>query len=77
MTEQLLLNFSFVIKVLAYNRPLSLLRLLKSLVNAHYDNNNVDIEIIIDGPKDDDDRETVEYVVKVASDFSWGIGEKK
>lgn len=78
MNEQIFVsNFSFIIKVIAYNRPLSLLRLLKSLISAHYDNNTVNIEIIIDGPKNDDEREIVEYVVKVASEFSWGVGEKK
>ena len=70
-------DIDFVIKVLAYNRPSSLLRLLKSLVSADYFENNVDIEIIIDGPKNDDEREIVEYVVKVAQDFLWDHGEKR
>jgi len=41
----------FVIKVLAYNRPPSLSRLLDSLLKANYNHVQVNIEIIIDGPR--------------------------
>ena len=45
-------KMSYVIRVLAYNRPKSLLRLLLSLVQADYAGYNVSLAVLVDGPRE-------------------------
>ena len=58
------------IVVVAYNRPHSLKRLLKSLANANYPNNEIDIIISID--KADNNKS----VLDIAQEFVWTFGKK-
>jgi hypothetical protein len=69
-------SISYLIKVLAYNRPSSLRRLLTSLSNAYYDSHIVDIEIFVDGWKDGADKLLVEEVISIAEAFTWIYGNK-
>lgn len=59
------------IVIVAYNRPSSLLRLLKSIARAEYPKKDIPLIISID--KADDNNE----VLQVAKKFEWHFGEKK
>ena len=71
-------KMTFSIKVLAYNRPDSLVRLLTSLKRADYDGRRVALHVFIDGPregKDEDaDRRRVYATVTKAAGFHWPHG---
>lgn len=77
-------NFSLTIKVLTYDRLLSLRRCLRSLAAAHYDNDKVNIHIFIDHFKVLDQKE--EYldqklnesrlILDFVDGFEWKFGEK-
>ncbi|SDJ24587.1 hypothetical protein SAMN04487760_10471 [Lachnospiraceae bacterium G41] len=58
------------IVVVAFNRAKSLQRLLNSLNNAIYENDNIPLIISIDKGENQD-------VLRVAEDFIWKYGEKK
>ena len=59
------------IVIVAFNRPLSLRRLLKSVASAHYPNADIPLIISIDkGPDNEDVRE-------IAEQFNWTHGSKK
>lgn len=59
--------------VIAFNRPSSLNRLLKSLDNASYKKDNVCLVISIDFQDSEEHRQ----VVEVAKNFNWKYGTKK
>lgn len=59
------------IVVVAFNRPRSLTRLLKSLDEAAYPNEDIDLIISIDRAKDNQD------VLALANTFEWKYGIKK
>ncbi|MGX1930509.1 glycosyltransferase [Flagellimonas sp. 2504JD4-2] len=59
------------IVVVAYNRPRSLKRLLKSIADARYPNG--DIELIISIDRGDDNQK----VLELANQFDWKFGTKK
>nr|WP_299067417.1 glycosyltransferase [uncultured Allomuricauda sp.] len=59
------------IVVVAYNRPRSLTRLLKSLSEAKYPHQNIDLIISIDKADNNQD------VIAIANKFNWEYGEKK
>jgi hypothetical protein len=61
------------IVIVAYNRPHSLKRVLGSIDNAIYRENNIPLVISIDYQ----DTETHRRVVKIASDFEWKYGNKR
>lgn len=61
------------IVVVAYNRPLSVTRLLNSLSKAKYLVDNITLVISIDFENSDKHRE----VVKVVNDFEWKHGQKQ
>ncbi|KAK1430453.1 hypothetical protein QVD17_13182 [Tagetes erecta] len=77
-------NFSFTIKLLTYNRLISLSRCLKSLSSAHYDHQKVNLHIFIDhfkvldekdedlGTKLNESRKILDFV----DGFEWRFGEK-
>ena len=68
---------SYVIKVLAFNRPSSLKRLLASLHAAEYLNYSVPLEIIVDGNRTYDEGLLVAEVVELAESFQWPYGPKR
>ena len=68
---------SYVIKVLAFNRPSSLKRLLTSLHAAEYLNLSVPLEIIVDGNRTADEGLLVSGVVELAESFQWLHGPKR
>lgn len=71
-------DFRVVIKVLAFRRSQSLLRLWDSLLSADYGGrNDVDVEILIDAPRNSNESIEVEEVRKLADSFSWPFGAKK
>lgn len=57
--------------VVAFNRPRSLSRLLKSLSKADYPSKDIPLILSID--KAEDNKE----VLQIANDFKWNFGEKK
>ena len=59
------------IVIVAYNRPKSLLRLLKSLEIAHYPKDKVELIISIDFSTNNN------KVIEIANDFVWHFGTKK
>nr|WP_299381556.1 hypothetical protein [Allomuricauda sp.] len=59
------------IVVVAFNRPRSLERLLKSISEAHYPHNAIDLIISIDRGKDNQE------VLDLANAFEWNFGAKK
>ena len=61
------------IVIVAYNRPKSLQRLLKSLRSASYTNDNINLIISIDFQDSDNHKE----VVQIAEKFIWSFGYKK
>ena len=74
-------KINYLIKVLTYNRPDSLKRLLDSLVNAYYNNYTINIEILIDGPKllnenNENEIKLIELTKKISADFVWLYGTK-
>ena len=72
------LRINYNIKVLCYNRPASLSRLLRSLANADYGNErNISLEILIDSNKSADDFQIIQEVVHVAETFIWSYGPKR
>jgi hypothetical protein len=61
------------IKILAFRRPASLVRLLQSLSRAAYDEQDkLDVDIFVDF----DDSEERMQVVEVAKNWTWAIGQK-
>lgn len=67
------------IRVLTYNRPSSLSRLLTSLESAAYDGDSVELEISVDHPiptPDDDDTNTWSDTLELAHKFQWSHGTK-
>ena len=64
-------NNNPAIVVVAYNRPKSLTRLLKSIQNAYYPNKEVTLGISIDFSTVNN------YVFEIAENFEWNYGEKK
>ena len=64
------------VHVLAYKRPKSLSRLLRSLKDASYDGDPIDLHIHVDAPAQAADEEQVAQVRKVASveQASWPFG---
>lgn len=58
------------IVVVGYNRPDTLKRLLKSIENANYSDNNIELIISLDKAVNEDE------VVKVSNDFNWRYGKK-
>lgn len=59
-------HITFKIKVLAYNRPESLRRLLRSLNNASYDTQqDIELEVLIDGPRTE--KVSYDYPIAVLS----------
>ena len=68
---------SYVIKVLAFNRPSSLKRLLVSLYAAEYLNYSVPLEIIVDGNRTAAEGLLVSEVVELAETFHWPHGPKR
>ena len=58
------------IVVVAYNRPKSLRRILRSLMSAHYPSTEIDLIISIDNAPDNND------VLEIANNFEWRFGEK-
>lgn len=79
-------NFTFIIKVLTFNRLSSLSRCLNSLSRAHYDTHDkVHIHIYIDhflqdsptGPADLDQRLNIsKQILDFVDGFDWRFGEK-
>lgn len=59
------------IVVVAYNRPKSLARLLKSISQADYPEISIDLIISIDADNEN------QNVLAIANDFEWKYGEKK
>lgn len=59
------------IVVVAYNRPRSLIRLLKSLAKANYPSNDIPLIISIDNADTNND------VLQIANDFIWNFGPKE
>lgn len=70
-------SMSYVIKVLAFNRPSSLRRLLASLHAAEYLNYSVPLEIIVDGNRTAAEGLLVSEVVEAAESFQWPYGPKR
>lgn len=68
------MNLKIVVCVVGFNRPISMRRLLNSLIKVETFSDELDIYISIDhASKDHDNIETIE----VAKDFKWSHGEKK
>lgn len=65
---------TFSIIVLTFNRPLSLLRCLRSVRDAHYDSEILDLHIWID--RDSKTQSTNDLVLHIALNFLWPHGEK-
>jgi len=63
-------DVNIAIVVVAYNREKSLKRLLNSLSNAFYDNENIELIISID-------KSNNKEIYKIADDFNWKYGEKR
>lgn len=66
----------YFIKVLAFNRPVSLRRLLLSLSMADYGNETVSLDILIDGNRTFDEGIIVSKVEEMALEFNWCCGIK-
>ena len=66
------------IKVLAYKRPHSLLRLLSSLNTLETNGSAIDVDIIIDHPVNSAERthESNQLVYKISTDWAWTHGKK-
>lgn len=58
------------IVIVAYNRPRSLFRLLKSIARANYSKNDIPLIISIDKANNNDE------VLQIANNFNWRFGEK-
>ncbi|KAM3398366.1 putative protein isoform X1 [Capsicum galapagoense] len=77
-------NFTFIIKVLTFNRLESLSRCLNSLSKAHYDNHVVHLHIYIDHFQDspngyveiDQNLNLSNRILDFVDGFSWKYGEK-
>lgn len=69
-------DMKYSIKILAYNRPRSLQRLLASLLRADYLTQNVSIAILIDGGQTEEDTLQVDDVIRIAEQFRWPHGTK-
>jgi hypothetical protein len=63
-------KFRVTINVITYNRPWSLKRLVKSLLNAHYLGHKVHINFFVDNGSDEETNELVKS-------FEWPHGNKK
>lgn len=70
------LSPQIVIKIIAYKRANSLLRLLKSLDVAYYDSRKVPLEILIDAPIQENEKPQVQEVISAAEQFHWSHGPK-
>jgi len=70
-------RLEYAIKVLAYNRPASLSRLLRSLADADYLGHTISLEIFVDYPSRDEDYGLVKRVQEIATDFVWAHGSKQ
>ncbi len=57
--------------IVGYNRPKSLSRLLKSISEANYENDNIPLIISIDYSEGN------ESIIQIANDFDWPYGEKE
>lgn len=64
------------IVIIAYNRPKSLKRLLKSIQNAVYLEEKITLVISIDKYKIENDRSLNDEVLKIAENFEWKKGDK-
>ena len=64
------MNYKYAMVVVGYNRPDSVLRLLKSLDNVKFGNANVDLIVSIDNSGND-------AVENVSREFEWKYGQKK
>ncbi|XP_031474276.1 uncharacterized protein LOC116246580 [Nymphaea colorata] len=77
-------SFRFIVKVLAYNRLDSLIRCLRSLAEADYDGDRVDLHVFVDHFKADagagnsmDQRlEAARKMLSFVDGFEWRFGEK-
>lgn len=74
-------DFQLRIKVLTFNRPSSLQRLLDSLYEASYeDDQNIELEIFIDYPSNMTDTKTIEAwqsAQSIAHSFNWEHGPSR
>jgi hypothetical protein len=69
-------RFTYVIKVMAFNRAESLSRLLASLSVSDYMGQSIALEILIDGPRTADEGHKVMNVTNIARAFYWPHGSK-
>lgn len=70
-------RLNYTIKVLAYNRPASLSRLLQSLADADYLGLSIPLEIFVDYASREEDIELVNGSREVATKFQWTHGSKE
>lgn len=71
-------DFHIVIKILAFKRSTSLLRLWNSLLAADFaGRSDVDVEILIDAPRSPSEKNDVDDVTRVAKSFQWPFGDLK
>jgi hypothetical protein len=69
-----------IIRIVAYNRPEALTRLLDSLLKADYANDKIILQIAVDHPVPsplEDDVVAWNQVKRIANEFSWPYGEKQ
>lgn len=82
MAEHTAKHYRVTLKVLAFNRTASLLRLLSSLRSAYYDGDEVDLEIFVDhmppsAPLAEDGKDVTAMVLTMADAFKWPHGSKR
>lgn len=75
-------QYRVTIKVFAFNRTTSLLRLLNSLRSAYYDGDEVDLEIFVDhmpasSPLAEDGKDVTAMLLTMADAFKWPHGGKR
>ncbi|KAG8045254.1 hypothetical protein GUJ93_ZPchr0008g14027 [Zizania palustris] len=70
-------RFSLLIKVLAYDRPASLRRCLRSLATADYDGDRVELHVFVDHPPHNASLDTSREILAEADAFRWPHGEKR
>jgi hypothetical protein len=73
-------KIAFTIKVLAFDRPASLSRLLRSLEDSDYVSDKISLIVSIDHPSESSTSDVLENrkeTLKAANDFSWSHGPYK
>ncbi|XP_040375930.1 uncharacterized protein LOC102715342 [Oryza brachyantha] len=70
-------RFSFLIKVLAYDRPAPLRRCLRSLAAADYAGDRVALHVLVDHPPPNASLDASREILAEADAFRWPHGEKR